>query len=221
MAQAIPMSDAPAADSREALLNAALREFAARGYKGATIKHIAAGAGISPALLYHYYRDKKDLFRAVIARLADQLLDTPGLTAGSSDDLASVLGSFVEGYLTIIQQPETLALVRLGLQDSEHLEEVRATLRTVGPGRLLHFLTAFLEAQKTAGRITVEQPALAARMLMGSLAATVAAVQLFGLPPTGHERKEFIVPMLLRMLGATPHPSPAAPTTADDQEGAS
>ena len=221
MPQTEQASDATSSDSREVLLNAALTVFAARGYKGATIKSIAAAAGISPALLYHNHRDKSDLFRAVVARRADQLLAAPGLASGSSDDLATVLGNFVEGYLTIIQRPETIAFVRLGLQDSEHLNELRETLRTVGPGRLLAFLTAFLEAQKAAGRITVEHPPLAARMLMGSLAATVAAVRLFGLPPTGYERTEVIVPMLLRMLGATLGPGPANPTLRGEQEGAS
>lgn len=215
-----PLEATPAPDSRELLLNAALTVFAARGFKGATIKSIAAAAGISPALVYHYYRDKDDLFRAVVARLVDQLLAAPGLAAGSGSDLASALGNFVEGYLTIIQRPETIAFFRLGLQDSAHLDEFRETLRTVGPGRLLGFLTAFLEAQKAAGRITVEHPPLAARMLMGSLAATVAAVRLFGLPPTGHERKEVIVPMLLRMLGATDAATrPAAPPVRGDGEG--
>jgi AcrR family transcriptional regulator len=197
------------ADTRDAILTAAQAEFGARGFKGATLKRIAARAGVSPALVYHYYRDKDDLFRAVVAHIADQLLAAPGLTTAVSDDLPAVLARFVESYLTIIQRPETIAFVKFGLQDIGHFPEFQEAIRTVGPGRLLAFLTAFLEAQRAAGRITVERPALAARMMMGSLAATVAAVRLFGLPPTGDERPDIMVPMLLRMLGAVPLPPDA------------
>lgn len=50
--------------SREAILGAARREFAAKGYDGATIRAIAAGAGVDPALVHHFYGSKEQLFAA-------------------------------------------------------------------------------------------------------------------------------------------------------------
>jgi AcrR family transcriptional regulator len=56
-------------ENRHAELAAvALDLFAERGFSGISIKDIAKKAGINPALIYYYYKDKADLFRAAIAQ---------------------------------------------------------------------------------------------------------------------------------------------------------
>ena len=47
---------------RDAILNAALKEFAAKGFDDASTNIIAKEAGISKALMFHYVKSKKDLF---------------------------------------------------------------------------------------------------------------------------------------------------------------
>jgi len=47
---------------RDAVLNAALKEFATKGFDGASTNIIAKEAGISKALMFHYVNSKKDLF---------------------------------------------------------------------------------------------------------------------------------------------------------------
>lgn len=47
---------------RDALLNAAIKEFAIKGYDDASTNVIAKEAGISKALMFHYVNSKKDLF---------------------------------------------------------------------------------------------------------------------------------------------------------------
>jgi AcrR family transcriptional regulator len=58
----------PAGDSgtREAILDAARTLFAERGYNTATIRAIAASAGVDPALVHHYYGTKEKLFVAAM-----------------------------------------------------------------------------------------------------------------------------------------------------------
>jgi|SRR5690606_28047870 len=53
-------------DTREAILAAARQVFAERGYTGATIRTIAASAGVDPALVHHYFGTKEQLFTATI-----------------------------------------------------------------------------------------------------------------------------------------------------------
>jgi AcrR family transcriptional regulator len=50
--------------TREAILDAARETFAAVGYERATIRAIARGAGVDPALVHHYFGTKEDLFVA-------------------------------------------------------------------------------------------------------------------------------------------------------------
>ena len=50
--------------NREAILAAARAQFRERGYDSATIRGIAAAAGVDPALVHHYFGPKEDLFAA-------------------------------------------------------------------------------------------------------------------------------------------------------------
>lgn len=50
------------AQRRDAILNAALKEFAVRGYDNASTNVIAKEAGISKALMFHYVSSKQELF---------------------------------------------------------------------------------------------------------------------------------------------------------------
>jgi len=52
--------------AREAILRAALAEFAAEGLDGARTDHIARAAGVNKALLYYYFEDKEALYGAVL-----------------------------------------------------------------------------------------------------------------------------------------------------------
>ncbi|MEI9865029.1 MAG: helix-turn-helix domain-containing protein [Limisphaerales bacterium] len=54
--------------TRERILVAALKEFAAKGFAGARVDAIARRAAINKRMLYHYFGDKEDLFRAVLRR---------------------------------------------------------------------------------------------------------------------------------------------------------
>ncbi len=47
---------------RDAILNAALKEFASQGYDNASTNVIAKEAGISKALMFHYVKSKQELF---------------------------------------------------------------------------------------------------------------------------------------------------------------
>ena len=52
--------------SRERILAAALKEFASKGFAGARVDFIARSAAINKRMLYHYFGNKKQLFREVL-----------------------------------------------------------------------------------------------------------------------------------------------------------
>ena len=64
-----------AEERREAVLDAALEEFALRGLDGASTEAIAAAAGISQPYVFRLFGTKKDLFNAVVARCFRQTLE--------------------------------------------------------------------------------------------------------------------------------------------------
>lgn len=58
--------------SRARILAAALKEFAAKGFAGARVDAIARRASINKRMLYHYFGDKEELFKAVLRRKISQ-----------------------------------------------------------------------------------------------------------------------------------------------------
>jgi AcrR family transcriptional regulator len=64
-----------AEERREAVLEAALAEFAARGLGGASTEAIAERAGISQPYVFRLFGTKKELFKAVVARCFRQTLE--------------------------------------------------------------------------------------------------------------------------------------------------
>ena len=59
-------------ERRAALLDAAARHFAERGYDGASLNEILAEVGIGKSSYYYYFSDKEDLFTTVMeGRFAD------------------------------------------------------------------------------------------------------------------------------------------------------
>lgn len=66
-------------DKRRILLDAALREFAERGYHGTAVPEVAAAAGVGTGTLYRYFANKEalvnELYRDAKQRLRAALLD--------------------------------------------------------------------------------------------------------------------------------------------------
>jgi TetR/AcrR family transcriptional regulator len=59
--------------TRQALLTSAIAEFAAKGPAGARVDEIARRAGVNKQLLYHYFGNKDDLFRAALEEVYGQI----------------------------------------------------------------------------------------------------------------------------------------------------
>ena len=70
--------------TRETILAAARRRFAAHGYDAATIRSIAAEAAVDPALVHHFFGSKEQLFAAAMRLpFAPGEMITAALAAGS------------------------------------------------------------------------------------------------------------------------------------------
>lgn len=62
-----PTSDTTDRDTRAAILNAARRIFAQNGIDGTSVREVAERAGVNNAMIYYHFKDKVDLYRAVLA----------------------------------------------------------------------------------------------------------------------------------------------------------
>jgi AcrR family transcriptional regulator len=91
------------ADTRGAIVEAARRVFAAKGYDGATLRAIAREAAVDPALVHHYFDGKASLFVAAMALP----FDPRSVAAHTSTSSEASLGALIiEGFLTMWDRAE-------------------------------------------------------------------------------------------------------------------
>lgn len=115
--------------TRERILAAARERFATDGYAGATIRAIAADAGVDPALVHHYFGPKTQLFAELSALPVDVRQVVAGLLEGPLDELGERM---VRTFLSVWDSPEggmrLRALLRAALTEDHAAETLREFL---------------------------------------------------------------------------------------------
>jgi AcrR family transcriptional regulator len=106
-----------APDTRAEILGSARQLFAQKGFGGASIRAIAADAGVDPALVHHYFGTKDDLFMAALEIPVDprQLL-LPVIAQGADGAGERMLRVFVSVWDDPDYQPALITLVRSVLE---------------------------------------------------------------------------------------------------------
>ena len=78
-------------DTRAAILAAARTRFAEAGFAGTSMRSVAAGAGVDPALVHHYFGSKDDLFVAALELEVDPREAVVGVLEGGLDGVGERL----------------------------------------------------------------------------------------------------------------------------------
>ena len=147
-------------DSRERIIGAAVDEFGEQGYDGATVRSIAARAGVDSALVHHYFGTKADLFAEAVGIPLRPDIDVPGILAGPQDEVGERLVRYV---LEAFEQPD---IRRRGVM----------LMRTAIGSRLTTPLLAGFLSRELIGRI-----AKTLGVEDAELRATLVASQMAGL----------------------------------------
>ena len=91
--------------TREAILEAARRQFAERGYDRASLRAIAAEAGVDPGLVTHFHGSKQALFVAVVELPFEPAEVLPELLAGGTEDVGERVARFPGGRARVRRRP--------------------------------------------------------------------------------------------------------------------
>lgn len=165
-------------DGRGAIVAAARREFADRGFDATTLRGIARAAGVDPRLVHHYFEGKDALFTAAfelpVRRPADVL--GPVLAAGPD----GVGERLVRVFLQVWDAPEGRQRVVALLGASVSSEAGARMLREFLTGEVFGPIAASLGGDQPMLRAT-----LAASQMMGLIVAryVVRIEPLASLPP--------------------------------------
>ena len=110
-----------AQDSRDEILQAAIRLFARRGFHETSMSEVAREARVSKALIFWHFKTKEELFLAVLNRLLEPYLIDFAEELSALDERAQ-LHRLVESYLLFVR--DNAASVRFFLGQLLHGEEV-------------------------------------------------------------------------------------------------
>lgn len=115
--------------TREAIAQAARRQFAELGYDRTSMRQVALEAGVDPTLVSHFHGTKQELFLSVVElpfKPADIL---PGLLAGHPQDAGARLARFaLEVYESEEGRRRIVGLVRAAASEPAAARVIRELL---------------------------------------------------------------------------------------------
>jgi len=152
----------------EQILETAKNLFIQKGYSGLSMREISDALGVSKAALYYYFKDKEQLFLAILTLYLDDM-DT-ALVRIISQPLPckDQIRLFIEYILT--QPAEQRATIRLSMQESSHLgPESRKTFDTLYREKFIGQLQTILKAGMQNGEFRQIQAEVAVWALLGMM----------------------------------------------------
>ena len=142
--------------TQQAILVAARRHFAEVGFEGATLRVIAAAAGVDAKLILHFFGSKEGVFQAAVAFPIDPAAAIPPLLEPGLEGVGKrLVGFFVQTLESPAGSP-MLALIRSAVAS----EAAAALVREYVGREILGRIAALLE---------LDQPALRASLVASQL----------------------------------------------------
>jgi AcrR family transcriptional regulator len=153
--------------TRQALVAAARRLWAERGYAEVGTPEIAAAAGVTRGAMYHQFADKAALFLAVMEAVEQDVVSRLAARVAASGPAtpAAALRAAVEPWLAICVDPEVRQLLLLDAPSVLGWEKCRDVTQRYSLGMTERLLVEAMDAGQLA-----RQPARAlAHVLTGAL----------------------------------------------------
>ena len=112
--------------TRAGILAAARRQFAERGFDRATIRGIAAGAGVDPALVLHYYGSKEQLFESALEVPLDPRAILKRVMAHDPGEMgATIARAFLDAWEPEDTRSSLIAMLRSAMTNETAMALVR------------------------------------------------------------------------------------------------
>ncbi len=150
------------------ILEAAARLFTEKGYANVSIRDVCREAGVSPPMIYYYFKDKKGLFEAAVSHrvsLGDFIMRLRSKTKGP--DAARNIATFIDLYLSSF--PTQAFEPGLYMVDSARLDDASASRINEQLDEVEKVAASIIERGINSGRFRKIDYQGAAECLMGML----------------------------------------------------
>ena len=153
-------------DVPERIMEEATRLFVTRGYHGISMREIAEAVGVSKAGLYYHFKDKEDLFIAILTtnlEQIDRIITQARQTGQTAREQISQIMQAILG-----QAPHQRAIIRLASQELEHLSQgARDQFDQLYQAKFVDQLAAILREGSAHGELRPINASAATWILLG------------------------------------------------------
>jgi AcrR family transcriptional regulator len=171
-------------DTRSAIIAEARRQFGEAGYGPTTLRSVAAGAGVDPRLVLHYFGSKRGLFQEAVELPVDPAVVVDRALRGESGTVGERVASLV---LSVLDDPASrqvlMGILRSAVTDQEAAELVRDLLSE----RML---------LPIAREVAADQPELRASLVASQVVGLAIARHVVGIEPIASASRETLVAAL-------------------------
>lgn len=183
---------------REQILQVASRHFASDGRAAVSVRDIAEEAGVTRALIYHYFPGKDALLEAVIRRESDRFLEAtaPIGALSANENLERALGIYLDlfsasgGQVRQLYEPASNSPSLFGeLTEANHaiqVARVREYLALEDTPMVSFAIRAWLGLVTDAARQRARSPTISREEVVELCMSALRAVTL-QLPPSSQE----------------------------------
>ena len=176
---------------RDIILEKAKCLFIEHGYHGLSMREIAEKVGVSKPALYYHFKDKEELFLAVLNTNLAQIGNSIDLIETSKATKKRKVEQFMEYVLT--QPAEQRAVIRLGTQEISQLSpEARQQFNQEYYAQFIGKLRGLIQAGIAEGEFREMDADVATWSLLG-LMYPYLYPNHFGLAVLSHEKIKLII----------------------------
>lgn len=166
----LPAAIAPPQSTADRIIAAATELFLREGYKNTNLEQVAAAAGVTKPTVYSHFGSKAGLLLAITRAHATDRADSMSSALTPSGDPRRDLLEFAELFVQRVLSAEAACWHRLAITESMEHPEIGAAVFAAGPARVNQAVTTYIRGETKAGRLTCDDPELAAEQFLGLMA---------------------------------------------------
>ncbi|MBI4902524.1 MAG: TetR/AcrR family transcriptional regulator [Acidobacteria bacterium] len=184
----------PSAERRRLIVDAAIKLFAEKGFRGVTTRELAAQVGVSEPVLYMHFHTKRDLYSAIIETIAatPPQSDSDPQPSGQDDRayFLKLARHLLEWHTGDPCRP------RLLLHSALEGHELASLFFTRQIAPFFDTLAAHIQSRIDAGAFRPTDPLSAARAFCGMIGQYAQGLVIFKLPDSQEKQKETLEQMI-------------------------
>lgn len=184
---------------RRQIAEGARKVFMERGFDAASMGDIAKAAGVSKGTLYVYFKDKDELFGAIVGQECTFQAEGVFQFDHADRNVEAVLRKHGAAFVRKMCDPHRLSSMRAVIAIADRMPDLGRKVYEAGPAIGAARLAGYLHAMVDAGVLAIDDCEVAAAQFIETCHATMFKPVLFNFaPPPTPERIDYVVGIAVR-----------------------